>query len=123
MNWYLEVIKKYAVFDGRARRKEFWYFVLFYLIIYLVLSWIDGIMGISIGIVGIGLLSGLFALAMIIPEIAVTVRRLHDTDRSGWWWLIALIPIIGTIWLLVLMVLDGTSGQNQYGADPKETVT
>jgi len=123
MNWYLEVIKKYAVFEGRARRKEFWFFVLFYLIIYIVLSWIDGIMGISIGIVGIGLLSGLFALAMIIPEIAVTIRRLHDTDRSGWWWLIALIPIIGTIWLIVLMVFDGTSGDNQYGPDPKGAAT
>ncbi|MEE8339241.1 MAG: DUF805 domain-containing protein [Xanthomonadales bacterium] len=120
MNWYLEVLKKYAVFNGRARRKEYWFFYLFYLIIFIVLAFLDGVTGSFNESIGIGMLSGIFILAMIIPGLAVSVRRLHDTDRSGWWILISLIPLIGGIWFLVLMVLDGTSGQNQYGPDPKE---
>jgi len=120
MNWFLEVLKKYAVFNGRARRKEYWFFYLFYLIIFMVLAFLDGLTGSLSGTAGIGILSGIFILAMIIPGLAVSVRRLHDTDRSGWWILISLIPLIGGIWFLVLMVLDGTSGQNQYGPDPKE---
>jgi len=121
MNWFLEVLKKYAVFNGRARRKEYWFFYLFYIIFIIVLVLIDGVTGTLDEGTGIGVLSGIFILAMIIPGIAVTIRRLHDTDRSGWWILISLIPFIGGIWLLVLMVLDGTPGQNQYGPDPKET--
>ncbi len=120
MNWFIEVLKKYAVFNGRARRKEYWFFYLFYLIIFMVLAFLDGMTGSFSKTVGIGMLSGIFILAMIIPGLAVSVRRLHDTDRSGWWILISLIPLIGGIWFLVLMVLDGTSGQNQYGPDPKE---
>jgi uncharacterized membrane protein YhaH (DUF805 family) len=119
MNWYLEVLKKYAVFDGRARRKEYWFFYLFYFIFMVVLATIDGVTGSLNVYAGLGLLSGLFVLAMIVPGIAVGIRRLHDTDRSGWWLLISFVPLIGGVWLFVLMVLDGTSGQNQYGADPK----
>jgi uncharacterized membrane protein YhaH (DUF805 family) len=119
MNWYLEVLKKYAVFDGRARRKEYWFFYLFYFIFAFVLMIIDGMTGTSNEETGIGVLSSIFVLAMIIPGLAVAVRRLHDTDRSGWWIFISLIPLIGGIWFLVLMVLDGTAGQNQYGPDPK----
>jgi len=122
MNWFLEVLKKYAVFDGRARRKEYWFFYLFYLIIFVVLIFLDGMTGSLIETAGVGMLSGIFVLAMIIPGLAVSVRRLHDTDRSGWWILISLIPLIGGIWFLILMVLDGTSGQNQYGPDPKEVI-
>ncbi len=123
MKWYLQALKKYAVFEGRARRKEFWYFILFYFIIVIVLGYIDAMIGTVNASLGLGMLSGIFVLAMIIPDIAVTIRRLHDTDRTGWWWLIAFIPVIGVIWLLVLMVLDGTSGKNQYGPDPKEATT
>ncbi len=119
MNWYLKVLKNYIVFDGRARRKEYWFFYLFYFIFVIALGFIDAITGSYSANVGLGLLSGIFVLAMILPGIAVCVRRLHDTDRSGWWILIGFVPIIGGIWLLVLMVLDGTSGQNQYGSDPK----
>ena len=119
MNWYLEVLKKYAVFDGRARRKEYWFFYLFYFIFAIVLMTIDGMTGTSNEETGIGVLSSIYILAMIIPGLAVAVRRLHDTDRSGWWIFISLIPLIGGIWFLVLMVLDGTAGQNQYGPDPK----
>ena len=120
MNWFLEVLKKYAVFDGRARRKEYWFFYLFYFIFMIGLMIIDGVTGSLSEDAGLGLLSGIFVLAMIIPGIAVGIRRLHDTDRSGWWLLISLVPLIGGIWLIVLLVLDGTAGSNQYGPDPKE---
>ncbi|MBN1442063.1 MAG: DUF805 domain-containing protein [Planctomycetes bacterium] len=113
MNWYVDVLKKYAVFDGRARRKEFWMFCLFNLVIAFVLGFVEGLLG-SPGVVGI-----LYGLAVIIPSIAVAVRRLHDTDRSGWWVLIGLIPLIGLIILIVFYVQDGTPGPNQYGESPK----
>lgn len=119
MNWFLKALKKYAVFEGRARRKEYWFFMLFYIIIIFVLALIDGVTGNFNVETGLGLFSGIFIFAMIIPSISVTFRRLHDTDRSGWWWLIPLVPLIGAIVLFVFMVLDGTSGQNQYGSDPK----
>lgn len=121
MNWYLAVLKKYAVFEGRARRKEYWFFVLFNLLITLGLTMIDGVTGTLDPRGGVGLLSGLYTLAVIIPAIAVSVRRLHDTDRSGWWFLIAFIPVIGPIVLLVFMALDGTPGDNRFGPNPKLT--
>jgi uncharacterized membrane protein YhaH (DUF805 family) len=117
VNWYLEALRKYAVFSGRARRKEYWMFCLFYVIFAIVLVIIDSILGIG-GEDG-GLLSGLFVLAMLIPSIALTVRRLHDTDRSGWWLLIGLVPLIGGIILLVFTVEDSQSGENRYGPNPK----
>jgi uncharacterized membrane protein YhaH (DUF805 family) len=120
MNWFLKVLKNYAVFNGRARRKEYWFFYLFYMIFMIVLVTIDAMTGSLSETTSLGLLSGIFMLSMIVPGVAVAIRRIHDTDRSGWWILISFIPLIGGIWLLVLMVLDGTSGQNQYGPDPKE---
>ena len=120
MNWYLEVLKKYAVFSGRARRKEYWFFVLFNIIISIVLAVIDGVTGSFSPEAGMGLLGGIYTLAVLIPGIAVSVRRLHDTERSGWWLLITLVPLIGAIVLLVFMVQDSKPGQNQYGANPKE---
>jgi len=117
MSWYLAVLKKYAVFSGRARRKEYWFFILFNLIITIVLTFIDGAMG-GLGEGGIGILSGIYSLAVFLPSLAVTIRRLHDTDRTGWWFLIAFIPLIGAIVLLVFMVLDGTPADNRYGPDP-----
>ncbi len=119
MSWYLAALKKYAVFSGRARRKEYWMFVLFYLIFTIVLGVIDSILG--IGEKGGGLLSGLFVLAMLIPSLAVTFRRLHDTDRSGWWLLIGFVPLIGSIVILVFMIQDSQPGENQYGTNPKAT--
>jgi len=92
MNWYLEVLKKYAVFNGRDRRKEHWFFVLFSLIIGIVLGIIDGVTGSFSPEAGIGLLGGIYMLAVLIPGIAVSVRRLHDTERSGW----CLICDVGT---------------------------
>jgi len=119
MNWYLEVLKKYAVFDGRARRKEYWFFALFNTIIALVLALVDMGLGTFNAEFGWGVLSGIYILAVFLPTIGVAIRRLHDTDRSGWWILISLIPFIGAIWIFVLLVLDGTAGQNQYGPDSK----
>ena len=113
MHWYLAVLKKYAVFSGRARRKEYWMFFLFNIIIELVLGGIEALAG------GSGVLGGIYGLAVLIPGIAVAARRLHDTDRSGWWLLIGLLPLIGAIVLLVFMVQDSQPGANQYGPNPK----
>lgn len=115
MNWFMAVLQKYAVFSGRAQRAEYWYFALFYLIIYVVLATVDSLLGMS----EIGLLSTLFSLAVLVPSLAVSVRRLHDTDRSGWWFLIVFIPLIGTIVLLVFAAQDGTPGENRFGPNPK----
>ena len=119
MSWYLEVLKKYAVFNGRATRGEDWYFALFNVIISIVLFVIDVVIGTYSAEAGLGLLGGVYALAVLIPSIAVGVRRLHDTGRSGWWLLIVLIPLIGAIVLLVFTVQDSKPGENQYGPNPK----
>ena len=113
MNWYLDVLKKYTVFTGRARRKEYWMFVLFHVIIIIALSLVEAIVG------GPGILGSLYVLAVLIPSLAVGVRRLHDTGRSGWWLLIGLVPLIGTIVLIVFFVADSQPGTNQYGPNPK----
>ena len=113
MSWYLEVLKKYAVFSGRARRAEYWYFLLFNLIVVIVLSIIDAAAGTN------PLLTGIYTLAVLLPSIGVAIRRLHDTGRSGWWILIALIPLIGAIVLLVFYVQDSEGGVNVYGPNPK----
>lgn len=112
MNWFLAVVKKYAEFSGRARRKEYWMYTLIYILIAIVLGFLDAMLG------GAGILGALLAIALFLPSLAVTVRRLHDTDRSGWWVLIAFVPVVGVIVLLVFMCLAGTSGSNPYGEDP-----
>lgn len=114
MNYYLAVIKKYAEFNGRAQRAEYWYFVLFNFLISLGLGIVSSIIGNDSNILG-----SLYGLAMLIPGIAVGVRRLHDTGRSGWMLLISLIPLIGWIWIIVLLATDSTPGENQYGPNPK----
>ena len=118
MNWYLEVLKKYAVFNGRARRKEYWSFFLFNILVSILLAVIDMAIGSFNAEAGMGLLGGIYALAVLIPSIAVSVRRLHDTGRSGWWLLIALVPIIGVI-VLVIFMLQDSKPENQYGPNPK----
>ena len=120
MNWYLDVLKKYAVFSGRARRKEYWYFYLFNTIIEVALMLVDYMIGWYSIEGGIGVLSAIYVLGIMIPGIAVSIRRLHDTGRSGWWLLIGLIPFIGAIVLLVFMVQDSKQGENKYGPNPKE---
>ena len=113
MNWYLGCWKKYAEFSGRARRQEFWMFVLFNFLASIAVGIVDGLLGTT------GALGGLYSLAVLIPSLAVAVRRLHDTDRSGWWWLIAFIPLIGFIILLVFLCSDSKPGTNRFGANPK----
>ena len=113
MSWYLQVLKKYAVFSGRARRMEYWYFVLFNVIISMVLGWIGNLLWTY------NVLSGLYSLAVLLPSLGVSIRRLHDTGRSGLWLLIGLIPLIGAIILLMYMVADSQEGTNQYGPSPK----
>ncbi|MDX1619037.1 MAG: DUF805 domain-containing protein [Balneolaceae bacterium] len=121
MKWYIQAFKKYAVFSGRARRKEYWFFVLFNIIVAMILGFIDGMSGNFSPETGIGLLGGLYTLIALVPGISVSVRRLHDTGRSGWWLLIGFIPIVGAIVLLVFFVQDGDAGHNEYGANPKGT--
>ncbi len=105
MNYYLKVLQNYATFGGRARRSEYWYFVLFNIIIAFVLSFIGGMMGTTV-------LSNIYSLAVVIPGIAVAVRRMHDVGKSGWF---LLIPIYN----LILACTEGTKGKNEYGDDPK----
>ena len=119
MNWFITALKKYATFSGRSQRSEYWYFLLFYLIIYLVLAVVDGITGSFSAKSGIGLLTGIFSLAMLLPGLSVAVRRLHDTGRSGWWIFIGLIPLIGGIVLIVFLVQDSEAGANRFGGNPK----
>jgi uncharacterized membrane protein YhaH (DUF805 family) len=122
MKWYFTVLKKYAVFAGRARRKEYWMFQLFSCLIIAVLLAIDALTGMKKG-GGLGLLSSLYVLAVLLPSLAVLVRRLHDTDRSGWWFFIGLIPLVGPIILLIFTVQDGQAGENRYGPNPKTALS
>lgn len=113
MNWYIEVLKKYAVFSGRARRKEYWFFILFNTIISF------GLILVEVSAGGPGIVVGIYYLAVMIPSLAVLVRRLHDTNRSGWWLFINFIPLIGSIILLVFLVQDSQPDENRYGPNPK----
>ncbi len=127
MNWYVEVLRKYATFTGRARRQEYWMFVLVNVLISIVLGVIDGIMsGVANGVSGssninITVLGSLYSLLVLVPSLAVGVRRLHDTGRSGWWMLLALVPLVNLL-LLVFFIQEGVAGPNEYGPDPKGSV-
>ncbi len=114
MHWYLEVWKQYAVFSGRSRRTEYWSFILCNLAILIVLRIIDGLTDSS------GMIMLIYSLAVLIPSIAVSVRRLHDTDRSGWWLLVTLFPFFGVLVLLMFMAQDSDPKRNQYGPNPKQ---
>lgn len=126
MNWYIEVWKKYAQFTGRARRSEYWFFALFNTLIGIglwLLSSIPMLFGVRSGnaayfLPGMGLLL-IYSFATILPSLSVMVRRLHDTGKSGWWFLISFIPVVGTIILLVFLFTDSQPGPNQYGPNPK----
>lgn len=122
MNWYIKVLKNYAVFGGRAQRAEYWFFVLFNMIASIVLLGVDGVMGTYNAQTGVGLLYLVYALGVFIPSIAVSVRRLHDIGKSGWWLLLLFIPFVGPIVLLVFFVLDSQVEPNAYGPNPKGVV-
>lgn len=112
MDWYLKVLKNYTQFSGRARRKEYWMFFLINFGVYIVLSILDYYLG-------LGFLGIIYSLALFIPGLAVAVRRLHDIDKDWVWIFVAFIPIIGAIWLIILLAKEGTIGANQFGEDPK----
>ena len=113
MDWYIRVWKKYAVFSGRATRSEYWYFVLINMVVSIILVSIDK------NIADGDILYTIYSFAVIIPSLAVATRRLHDTDRTGWWQLILLIPVIGFIILVVFLVQDSNPYTNRYGPNPK----
>ena len=126
MNWYIKCLKQYADFKGRARRKEYWMFVLFNCIFSLILTFADHLLHLQVKMQVLGdttqinILATIYAFAVLIPGIAACVRRLHDAGKSGWYWLIDIIPVIGPIWLLVLLCKDSQPGENKYGPNPKE---
>lgn len=119
MNWFVTALKNYAVFSGRSRRSEYWYFALFYVIFYLAGAVVDAMTGSFERTSGIGVCTAIVALALLIPSISVTVRRLHDTGRSGGWVLIGFIPLVGALILLLFMCQDSEPGANRFGANPK----
>ena len=127
MKWYLKVLKNYANFNGRARRMEYWMFVLFNIIFLFVAMALDNILGLNLGgsdvPYGPGPIYLIYVIAMIIPSLAVAVRRLQDSGRTGWMILVGLIPIIGGIWLLILLLQDSTPEENKYGPNPKEVIS
>jgi uncharacterized membrane protein YhaH (DUF805 family) len=120
MELMFQPLRKYADFQGRARRSEYWLFYLFVVIVYVLVGIVTGAAMGAPGDFGIGqIILGVIGLAFLVPTLAVGVRRLHDTNRSGWWLLIGLIPFLGALVLLIFFVLDGTPGANRFGEDPK----
>ena len=135
MEWMILPLKRYAQFSGRSQRKEYWMFLLFVVIGSFVFSFLDSLLGLgggfshydygAAGAYGAGanmrggILNGIFSLAIIVPSISVACRRLHDIDKSGWWMLIGLIPLVGWIIVIVWYCTDGTHGPNRFGPDPK----
>lgn len=122
MKWFLKVLKQYADFDGRARRKEFWMFYLFYIIFAIVAAYLDNLLGLTPTGYPYGALYLLYGLAVFLPGLGVSVRRMHDIGKSGWMVFIGFIPLIGVIWLLILFAKDSSPGDNQYGPNPKESI-
>ncbi|MDD2426399.1 MAG: DUF805 domain-containing protein [Bacteroidales bacterium] len=122
MKWYLKTLKQYATFSGRTSRKEYWMFSLFNMIFVIATIILDYLTGLTEGEQPFGIISIFYSLAILIPGLAVTVRRLHDIGKSGWMILIALIPVIGTIWLLVLTLTDSNLAENRYGAIPADSM-
>lgn len=120
MNWYLKVLKQYADFKGRARRKEYWMFFMFNIIFATVCIILDNRLGITFEGTIYGPLYRLYVIAVLIPGLAVIVRRFHDVGKSGWFFFIGLIPIIGTFWVLFVLIRKGQVGANKWGENPKE---
>ncbi|TMX44016.1 DUF805 domain-containing protein [Vibrio rotiferianus] len=118
-DWYYKVILNYTNFNGRARRQEYWYFTLVNVLVNLVMGIIDRVIGSVMQMDNFGFFGVIYALFIIIPSIAVTVRRLHDSGRTGWWALIAFVPVIGILVLLYFLIQDSEEGSNQYGVSPK----
>lgn len=117
MNWYIDVLKKYTVFSGRARRKEYWFFVLFNTMVFLLMSVIDALIGTYDPITEIGILASIYSLGVFLPSMAVTVRRLHDTDRNGWWILLPILAVIIGVILITIIIptVDNTGSSATSG--------
>jgi uncharacterized membrane protein YhaH (DUF805 family) len=116
MDCYLTVLRQWKNFDGRSERREYWIFLLINFVITMALTAVEqGIFG------GSGILSSLYGLFVLIPGIAVSIRRLHDVGKSGWMQLVMFIPLIGWIWFLILMAKEGDLGRNEYGESPRKT--
>lgn len=113
MKWFLQAFKQYADFKGRARRKEYWMFILFNTILVFTLSFLEEVLSLT------GTIVVIYTLAIMVPSTAVTARRLHDIGKSGWWQLISYIPLIGGIILLVWLCTDSEKGNNRFGPNPK----
>jgi uncharacterized membrane protein YhaH (DUF805 family) len=118
MSWFLMAMQKYATFSGRSQRSEYWYYFLFYMIIVIVCAIVDGMLGAGKNN-NVGWISTLAVFGMLVPSIAVTVRRLHDIGKSGWWFLVAFVPLVGGIILLLFAVQDSQPDTNEYGPNPK----
>lgn len=112
-DYFMSAFKKYSDFSGRSRRSEYWFFALFNVLAAIAAVFLDAAIGFPLFYIG-------YALIAFIPALAVLVRRLHDTNRSGWWFLIALVPLVGAIVLLVFLVTDSDPNENQYGLNPKD---
>ncbi|HNU09403.1 MAG TPA: DUF805 domain-containing protein, partial [Pyrinomonadaceae bacterium] len=119
MNWYFAALNKYADFSGRARRREYWTFTIVNVVLIIVGVIVDNVVGTIVFDGPFGYLSLAIIIATIIPGLAVTVRRLHDSGKSGWYYLLSFIPYAGGILMLVMMLLDSEPNENQYGLDPK----
>lgn len=119
MKWYLMAWQRCLQFSGRSRRTEYWMFVLLNILVAIAIALVDLMLGTVDEQTKTGTFSTFYSFIVILPTLALTVRRLHDTGRTGWWVLISLIPVLGVIVLLVFMALDGEPGNNDYGANPK----
>lgn len=123
MDEYIGAFKKYATFSGRATRREYWMFTLINLLISIGITIAVGVIMQSSDNGAVSLLSNVYGLATFLPSLALGARRLHDINRSGWWLLISLVPLVGFIVLLIFMVTDSQAGDNKYGPNPKMTQT
>ena len=120
MNYYIDCLtKKYCCFSGRARRKEYWMFVLFNFIAAFVIGFVGGFIAGLTNVTAFAFLGTIYNIAVIIPSFGLLFRRLHDIGKSGWWWLIGLVPFVGWIVIIVFCCLDSQPGENQYGPNPK----
>ena len=117
MNWYIKVIKDFKNFSGRARRKEYWMFYLMNVIFGMIVAAVDMLIGFDRG-----LFSVVYSLFVLVPELSLTFRRLHDIDKSAWWLLLAFVPVVGAVVLLIFSLKEGTHGPNRYGEDPKMAI-
>ncbi len=122
MNWYAQVMKKYADFEGRARRTEFWMFYLINLGIQLLAALMDYLLGTTLGEMPYGVIYLLYGLAVFVPSLAVSVRRMHDIGRSGLTLLLGIVPVIGAVLLLLFALNDSQPGENKWGPNPKEAL-